>query len=518
MNRQMKLTASIVAVALLLVAGATFDLWRGAGTFAETPANRVAVHTSTQPRSADAGPAQQLSEAFRAAARRVLPSVVTIESRAQIGHTGAADDSRPFGGQNPFEGTPFEDFFKNSPFDGQSELGEGDQGREIVGMGSGVIIDPRGVILTNNHVVDGSEQVTVRLSDGRVLKASEVKSDPKSDLAIVRIDGGGELSAAQFGDSDRMEVGDWVLALGQPFGLESTVTAGIISAKHRDIGIGAREHYFQTDAAINPGNSGGPLVNLAGEVIAINTAISSRSGGNEGVGFAVPSNLARWVSDQLMERGSVRRAYLGVGIQSLTPELAEQFGLKSHQGALVTKVLPDTPAAQMGLRGGDVITAIDGAPVSTALDLQLMVEGIELEKAHKMTVIRDGQDLSLDYHPEIEPKNYGRTAQSEPADDKHSTSELVPDFGMRVTDLTPELTQQLGVERGSGVVIAEVDRDGIAARAGLRPGMVISQINRQPVHTAAEVNSVLTKASVEKGVLLLLQTQKGSMYVVLKKQ
>ena len=243
-------------------------------------------------------------------------------------------------------------------------------GHGMVGAGSGVIVDPSGVILTNNHVVAGGGKVMVRLHDGREFKAVDIKTDPKTDLAVLRIKGAGPLPAARLGDSSKVEVGDWVLALGEPFGLEGTVTAGIISAKGRGLGITDREDFIQTDAAINPGNSGGPLVNLDGEVIGINTAISTSTGGYQGVGFAIPIDLAKWVGGQLVQYGKVHRAYLGVIIQPVTQPLAEQFKVKVHQGVLVTEVQPDTPAAKAGLKAGDIILEFAGKPVSSPRELQ----------------------------------------------------------------------------------------------------------------------------------------------------
>ena len=227
------------------------------------------------------------------------------------------------------------------------------------GIGSGVIIDPSGIILTNNHVVDGAGKIMVRLHDGREFEATDVKRDPKTDLAILRIKGAGKLTAVKLGNSDDAQVGDWVLALGDPFGLEGTVTAGIISAKGRPLGA-TRANFIQTDAAINPGNSGGPLVNLDGEVVGINTAISSNNGGNQGVGFAISSNLAKWVSQQLIANGTVKRAYLGVAIQPVDPDLAKQFGVETMQGVVVADVQPDTPAAAAGVKPGDVIVEFAG--------------------------------------------------------------------------------------------------------------------------------------------------------------
>jgi serine protease Do len=245
------------------------------------------------------------------------------------------------------------------------------------GLGSGVIFDESGLIMTNNHVVSDGGTVKVRLHDGREFVASEVWTDPRTDIAVIKIDGA-DLVAARLGNSDAMAIGDWVLALGQPFGLESTVTAGIISAKHRGLGIAQREGFLQTDAAINPGNSGGPLVNLDGEVIGINTAISTRSGGNEGIGFAVPVNRAKWVAQQLAKDGVVRRAYLGVVIQPVTQELADQFKVRPREGVIVSEVLPDTPAAKAGVQSGDVIVEVAGVPVGSSQELIALVEQAEL--------------------------------------------------------------------------------------------------------------------------------------------
>ncbi|TWT37124.1 Periplasmic serine endoprotease DegP precursor [Posidoniimonas corsicana] len=475
---------------------------------------------STTPiNSADVASAKSLSNAFRAASDKVLPAVVAIENRPKLAQSGmrqVPDMSDRFGGRNPFQGTPFEDFFKGMP-EGQVNP----QFRHLpnagpMGIGSGVIIDPSGVILTNNHVVEGGGEVTVRLNDGREFKAASVATDPKTDLAIVRIEGAKNLVAAELADSDQVEVGDWVLALGQPFGLESTVTAGIVSATHRGIGITDRESFIQTDAAINPGNSGGPLVDLDGRIVGINTAISSRSGGNNGIGFAVPANLASWVVKQLETDGVVHRAYLGVGIQPVTQEIAGQFGVRPREGVVVTQVYPDTPAAKMGLREGDVITHLDGEEVGSAGELQLLVEQTELGKTHPMKVVRDGKSLKLAFSPEAQPESFGarvgqRSSQLESPQAKPSA------LGMGLDNLTPEVGKQLGLTATEGVVVTEVDNGSRAAEAGIQPGMVIRQINRQEVQNADDARQLLSDADPDESVLLLVQTGAGSRFVVIER-
>jgi serine protease Do len=305
------------------------------------------------------------------------------------------------------------------------------------------------------------------------------------------------------------------LALGQPFGLESTVTAGIVSATHRGIGIAQRESFIQTDAAINPGNSGGPLVNLDGQVVGINTAISSRSGSNSGVGFAVPAKLAQWVSQQLLSDGVVHRAYLGVGIQPVTQEIASQFGVQPRDGVVVTQVMPDTPAAKMGLRSGDVITKLDGVKVSSAQELQLLVEQTEIGKAHPMVIVRDGKSLTLAFSPETQPATFGAQSRDETGESVEQ-GETSSSLGMTLQDLTPAIAERLGVEETTGVIVTGVEGNSPAARAGLKPGMVIRQVNRQDVSDAAQAVDALQNTDKEKGVLLLVQTDAGSRFVVVE--
>ena len=469
--------------------------------------------------------ANNMSKAFRTVANRLLPTLVAIENRPgmawqQNGEFQPSQDGSPrgfeFEGDNPFEGTPFEDFFKGKNFrmvpPGNVPGGRGYRSPSPGGIGSGVIISSDGIILTNNHVVAGGGEVTVKTHDGREFQAVEVWTDPKTDLAVVKIEAS-DLVAAPLGDSDQVEIGDWVVALGQPFGLESTVTAGIISAKNRGLGITDRESFLQTDAAINPGNSGGPLVNLRGEIIGINTAISSRSGGNEGIGFAVPSNLASWVSKQLIDHGSVKRAYLGVGIQPVTQDLATQLAVAPRSGVAVTEVFPKTPAAKSGLQSGDVIVSFDGQPVKEPQELQLAVESSELGKSLVIDIIRDGKPMQLTFKPEEQPNDYGvRTAKNS----QSRSGKRMENFGLEVAPMDSAVAQQLGMEGVEGVVITAVRDGSAAAEAGLDSGMVITHINRIKVASVDQFVQAMEKSKPGAGTLLLVRTENGSRFVVLK--
>jgi serine protease Do len=453
--------------------------------------------------------AQGLSLAFRSASEAVLPSVVAIETSSSVAMQAGPRGRVPLQGRNPLEGTPFEDLFRGE------DMFRGAPGapfemppmRPRVGIGSGVIIDSDGLILTNTHVVAGGDKVQVRLHDGREYLATEVWTDDKTDIAVVKIEGAEDLQAAKIGDSDALGIGDWVLALGQPFGLESTVTAGIISAKHRGIGIAARENFLQTDAAINPGNSGGPLVNLHGEVVGVNTAISSRSGGNDGIGFAVPISLAQWVAEQLVEHGAVHRAYLGVGIQPVAAPLAKQLNVRPRQGVVVTQVYPDTPAARAGLQPGDVITESNGVAVGSPQQLQLSIERSKLGERHTLKVIRDGKEREVSFVAEAHPEGFD--------DDSHNglarplTS---APLGLEVSELNDDVARQLGMPDVEGVVVTAVGRGSPAERAGLKSGLVVTQVNRRSVTSAEEFKEALNE---EGDNLLLVRSAEGSRFVVL---
>ncbi|MEI8371406.1 MAG: Do family serine endopeptidase [Planctomycetota bacterium] len=454
-----------------------------------------------------AGPARALSQGFREAVKAVQPAVVMIKSEAAMpvklqGQTPGDDDSfeRQFG--EPFGNMPeLRKFFKNMPR--TPHHGQG-------GLGSGLIVDVSGVILTNAHVVRDGREITVRLHDGREYKANKVHIDPKADLAVLRIEGADNLTAAKLGNSDEAEVGDWVLALGNPFGLEGTVTAGIISAKGRGIGLNERESFIQTDAAINPGNSGGPLVNLDGEVIGINTAISSSSGGNEGVGFAIPINLAKWVAKQLTDGDAVHRARLGVMIQPLTHDLAQQFGVKTHEGVLVAGVSPDSPAAKVGFKAGDVIVEFAGKAVASPQELQGLVEQSAIGKEQSVVVLREGKRLEL----KISPTEMAGDAVA--TGDNAVRGATLEKLGIEAQNLTHDLAAKLQIKAEQGVVVTDVQAGSVAERAGLTSGAVIVEANRAPIKNVEDLSRALDEKSLAKGVLLLVRTTQGSRFLVIR--
>ena len=481
--------------------------------------------TKAPPPERPIGHANTLSEAFRNSAERVLPAVVSISHEAEQ-RTVKRELRGPRGGrpQLPKEFGELDPllkrFFEEMPEGNGFGEGFGDLPNvPRQSSGSGVIIDPAGVILTNNHVVAGGGKITVRLHDGREYVATEVQTDPTTDIAVVKIKADGSLPAAKLGNSDAMQIGDWVLALGQPFGLTDTVTAGIISAKARDISITRHAEFIQTDAAINPGNSGGPLVNLEGEVIGINTAISSSSGGFQGVGFAVPVNVAKWVSTQLLKDGKVHRAYLGIGIQPLDQNLAEQLGTGTPGGAVITEVQPDSPAAAAGLQSQDVVVEFGGQAIHSPGQLSALAGRSAIGSKQSVVVLRDGKRVKLEVTVREQPEGYGeRTARRFDEQDNGDESAEFNSLGLEVSALTGDVSKELGLKSTDGVVITAVEEDSPAARAGLEPSMVIVQVGRQTVRSVKEFNAAVDAADAEKGVLLLVRSAEGSRLVVLKSE
>ncbi len=443
----------------------------------------------------------------------LLPAVVNISTSKLV------QSSRGQGGQNPFSDDPFFQQFcwwsrAREGREGQVKTRRGSKREHS--LGSGVIVSPDGYILTNNHVVDGASDIQVSLSDKRQLKAKVVGTDPRTDIAVLKIPATG-LSSVTLGDSTKARVGDIVLAIGDPFGVGETVTMGIVSAMGRQVGIsapGGYEDFIQTDASINPGNSGGALVNARGELIGINTAIlSNGGGGNQGIGFAVPVALARHVMEQILSTGKVTRGYLGVSIQEVTPELAKAFGLPSASGTLIGDVTPDSPGAKAGLQKGDVVTAINGQTVSDYNELRLRISQMAPGSTVKLDVMRGGQKRQMTATLAEFPAEQAASANPSGAEAGDNTL-----AGVQVSALTPDVAEQLKLGPNThGVVITQVDEDSSAAEAGLRRGDVIQEVNRKPVANVEQFRAAVGAAGKDS-VLLLVNRAGTTLYTVIMPQ
>jgi serine protease Do len=431
---------------------------------------------------------------FISLAKKAGPSVVNV-STTQARGTGQ-EGTGPFGGQDPM--SQFWERF----FGGQVPR---DAPQRRTGVGSGFIIDRDGTILTNFHVVDNAQRISVTLSDGKSYDARVIGRDQKTDIAVIKIDAGRELPAVAFGDSDGLEVGEWVMAIGNPFGLDHTVTSGIVSAKGRRIGAGPYDNFIQTDASINPGNSGGPLLNLRGEVVGINTAIFSQTGGNIGIGFAIPANLIKDLLPQLKDKGRVVRGFIGTTVQRVTPEIADSLKLKEAQGALVAEVMKGSPAERAGLRTGDVIVEFDRKQVRESSDLPTQVARVAPGTTVQLKILREGREVSI-------PLTVG-----EMKDDEIIASAPHGELGMTIQPVTPELAQRLELERPEGLVITAVQRGSAAEEAGLRAGDVITQINRRPVKTVEDFRRELAAGDTEKSVLFLVRRGDSNLFLALKR-
>jgi serine protease Do len=476
-----------------------------------------------QPPAAE-GPAELYS--YRDLVKRVLPAVVSIEARSKVVKARASAPRRnPRSDKRQLP----EDFRKQLPDDFRRFFDElpdqlPDNPEPRMGFGSGFLVDPSGVVLTNNHVVADAEQVTVELHDGRKFVTRDIKTDPRTDLAIVRIHpkDGKALPFLQLGDSEKMEIGDRVLAVGAPFGLTGSVTHGIVSGKGRNgFHMNMYEDFLQTDAPINPGNSGGPLVNLQGKVVGINAAIKSRSGGFQGVGLAIASNLARTVMKSLMTEGVVHRGYLGVKVSDLSEDVARHLGLKDKSGVVIAEVSKGSPAASAGLQPGDILTQVGGKTIKDGRVLQTTIAGLPLHKAINVTVVRDGQTKVLPVTIEEQPQDYGLARESTPsAPERGSESVGVDKIGVDLGDLTPDVREQLGYKREvKGAVLTRVETGGVAWEAGLRQGMVIRKVNKRQVESANAARQALEKGSLERGILLQVQSPRGGTnYVLLQQQ
>ncbi|HXG30187.1 MAG TPA: DegQ family serine endoprotease [Thermodesulfobacteriota bacterium] len=447
-------------------------------------------------RDAKAGDLGSLAELVK----RLKPSVVNISTTSVV-KGGPFSFGSPF--ESPFgggENDPFEEFFKR--FFGDMPQGEFRQR----GLGSGFIISEDGYIITNNHVVEKASDIDVILEDGEKYKADVIGKDPKTDLALLKINPKHRLPAVAFGNSDALEIGNWVVAIGNPFGLGHTVTTGIVSAKGRSLGLGAYDDFIQTDAAINPGNSGGPLFNLDGEVVGVNTAIIA---GGQGIGFAIPINMARYVVEQLKSKGKVVRGWLGVLVQQITPEIAESMNLKEPEGALVADVTPGGPADKAGVKRGDVILEFNGNRIKDMSELPKLVAATPPGTKSRLTFVDNGKERTVEVRLGELPEETARSTSG-------AGREIERNLGLVVQEISPLIQRRLGLEDSEGVIVTDVELGSTAWEAGLRRGDVILEINRKPIRTLDEYRKAIDSTRRGENALLLVRRNKNTIYVALK--
>ncbi|PWU18536.1 MAG: peptidase [Candidatus Rokuibacteriota bacterium] len=467
----------VALVGLALVAGVWLSPQLGFSAGARTPL--------WSERPVEVAPAPVQAPNWVQLAKELKPAVVNVSTKRESG----TQMESPFGQNDPFE--QFFGHYGHQPR------------RSVRSMGSGFIINPDGHILTNNHVVDGATTITVKLSDGRELSGKVVGRDAKTDLALLKVEATG-LPIIALGDSSELKVGEPVMAIGNPFGLEQTVTTGIVSATGRVIGQGPYDDFIQTDASINPGNSGGPLINTRGQAVGINAAIFSGSGGSVGIGFAIPSNQAKVVTTQLAESGHVSRGWLGVSIQTLTPDLAKSFNMTDGKGAVVASVTDDSPAMKAGIKAGDVITEYDGHKVTRSEDLPKLVAETPAGREVKMTIVRDGKTMTL--QPKV-------AKLDEPDQKVASETGEKGKLGVAVEPVTPAIAEDLGLKEARGLVVRRVEDDSPAANAGIQPGDVILEVDHQPVKDVAGLRQAIAKHAKGTKILVLLQRQDSTLYV-----
>ncbi|MBS2027471.1 MAG: DegQ family serine endoprotease [Deltaproteobacteria bacterium] len=424
--------------------------------------------------------------------KEMKPAVVNISTTQVVRRRGPSADPND----------PFNQFF------GQFFGGEQQQVQRLHSLGSGFVINAKGLVVTNNHVIDGASEIKVKLGDGREFSADVVGKDPKVDLALLKLQGDvKDLPIVYLGDSDKTDVGDWVIAIGNPFGLDHTVSHGIVSAKERIIGAGPYDDFIQTDAPINPGNSGGPLFNVNGEVVGVNTAILSPNGqGSVGIGFAVPVNMLKEELPQLESSGHVVRGWLGVSSQDLTPELARTLKLSAMKGAVINDVFPDSPADKGGMHAGDVVTELNGRHVDNFYELLRAVAGIAPGTDTKVQVLREGKPVTLLVKVVEKPEDE-QIAKSVQGGDR---------LGIRVEAVSAELARRTGLKEGRGVAVTDVKEDGAAYAAGVRPGDVILEVNRRPVESLNAYQRVVGAASPGDLVLLRVQRRGSTLYIAVR--
>ncbi|MGZ3514281.1 MAG: DegQ family serine endoprotease [Thermodesulfobacteriota bacterium] len=480
MERKRNLKTILIA---LLLAGSILGIGYG-------------MSTVIKPHDSSATPVSAVSESpmvpanFSELAEMVRPGVANIQVVKKVKNIdfGFRNFRSPYGEKNPFG-----DFF--GPFS------EGNPPRDFEqrGVGSGFVMNQQGYILTNNHVVEDADQIKVKFANGKEYNGKIVGRDPKTDLALLKIEGATDLHPLKLGNSDDLKVGNWVVAVGSPFGLEQTVTAGIVSAKGRVIGSGPYDNFIQTDASINPGNSGGPLINMKGEVVGINTAIIASG---QGIGFAIPVNMAKEIAPQLQEKGHVTRGWLGVSIQEVTPELAKSFALKEKKGALVAQVVPGSPAEKAGIEQGDVIVEFDGKEVASSKDLPLIVSSTPVGKSITIKLSRNGKVFDR----QVKVGEMEQKAEVANAPSSHKP------LGITVQNITPEIAQGLGLKREAGVVVTRVEPGSPAANAGIQTGDVIRDVDRKPVKDVDDFVQKIEKSKDQENILLFLQRGQNNLF------
>ena len=507
--RLAKLRAAIIAASLT------------PGLLAGTMLTPVLFSTPVQARGAP--------ESFADLAATLAPAVVNISSlqalQAKADKPSGPPDAPAFPPGSPFEQF-FHDFMERHG-QGGGGGGGGDQPDQPAhrgqALGSGFIIDPSGVIVTNNHVIEGADEITVTLHDGTSLKAKLLGKDERADLAVLKVESPTPLPAVPFADSDTARVGDWVLAIGNPFGLGGSVTAGIVSARGRDIRQGPYDDFIQTDAAINRGNSGGPLFNMEGQVIGINTAIYSPSGGSIGIGFSIPSNMAKLVVAQLRDFGRAKRGWLGVQIQQVTPDIAEGVGLKPPHGAMVAGVTENGPAAAAKIKGGDIILKFNGQDVKEMRNLQRIVAETEIGKQVPVVLWRDGKEQTVTASIGELPDDVQQASATTPTPPKPpaSTSVDIAGMGLKVAPITDALRTKFNIAADQkGVVVTDVTGNGAAGQRGVKPGDVIVEVQQETINTAADVQDRVDRFRKQgrKTVLMLIQSSDGLRWVPLPLQ
>jgi serine protease Do len=431
---------------------------------------------------------------FNQLAEMVSPAVVNIRTVKTI--KGGGPGFRQFQRDPWGENSPFKEFFERY-------FGEDSQ-REFKqpSLGSGFIIDREGFVVTNNHVIEDADQIKVKFKDDREFDAKIVGRDPNTDLALLKIESGENLPVVKLGDSDALKVGQWVIAIGSPFGLEHTVTAGIVSAKGRVIGSGPYDDFIQTDASINPGNSGGPLLNLKGEVVGINTAIIASG---QGIGFAIPINLARDILMALKTEGEVTRGWLGVAIQDLNGDMAEYYGVDDKKGVFVNDVFEGDPADRAGIKAKDIILEVNGEKIKSSRQLTGMIAGIPVGESASIKILRDGHEKTLKVKIAKRPEEK-LAARGQPR-------EAASEFGIRVSDLTPEILQRFNLEESSGVIVTDIEGGSKGDQAGVRVGDVIKEINRQPVKNTDDYEAILNQLSSGEPVNLFIRRKNAGFLV-----